>query len=229
VATTNEYNQERHEFALERLESNEIEAQGAIKFTRGMKIYTTGIHRSADIGDGTIVRPGATIGPNVVIGRNCLIKAGARIGERGFSYGFSEENTPIPFAHTGRVIIGDNVQIGSGTTVCRATVDATIIEDHVQLDDLVHVAHDVRIGTKSCIIAGVVLCGSVTIGKCVWVGPNAVILNSLHVADYTLVGAMANVTKEFEPGDILVGNPAKAIRNRLNERDFPNAAIGIHS
>jgi UDP-3-O-[3-hydroxymyristoyl] glucosamine N-acyltransferase len=222
MGTTNEYNQERHEFALERLESNEIEAQGAIKFTRGMKIYTTGIHRSADIGDGTIVRPGATIGPNVVIGRNCLIKAGARIGEKGFSFGFSRENTPIPFAHTGKVIIGDNVEIGACTTVVRATVAATIIGDHVKMDDHVHVAHNCTVGEKSILTAGVVLCGSVTIGEGVWIGVNAVVLNGLHVHDYTLVGAMANVTKEFEPGDVIAGNPARFIRNRLNERDFPN-------
>jgi UDP-3-O-[3-hydroxymyristoyl] glucosamine N-acyltransferase len=218
VATTNEYNQERHEFALERLESNEIEAQGAIKFTRGMKIYTTGIHRSADIGDGSIIRPGASIGPNVIIGRNCLIKAGARIGERGFSYGFSEENTPIPFAHTGRVIIGDNVQVGSCTTVCRGTIHNTVLGDYVQLDDLVHVAHNVTVGPKSMIIAGVVLCGSVTIGKCVWVGPNAVV--NVDVADYTLVGSASNVTKVFERGDVLAGNPARVLRNRMG--DFPN-------
>ena len=224
MSTTNEHNPERHKFALDRLELSKVERHGAIVVgPKGSRVYADNIHSSAQIGEGTIIRPGATIGPNVIIGKNCLIKAGARIGERGFSYGFDEDNTPLPFAHTGGVIIGDYVQIGSGTTVNRGTVDDTIIEDYVQVDDLVHVAHNVHIGTRSCIIAGVVLCGSVKVGKCVWIGPNSVILNKLRVADYTLVGSMANVTKEFEKGDILIGNPAKVLRNRLNGKDFPNA------
>jgi UDP-3-O-[3-hydroxymyristoyl] glucosamine N-acyltransferase len=221
MATTNEHNQERWEFAIKRLELNSIENSGAITVRNDRKVHTKNIHPSAIIGDGTIIQPGAQIGPNVTIGRNCLIKAGAIIGYRGFSFGFTENNKPIYFAHTGYVTIGDDVQIGSCTTINRGTLETTTIADYVKVDDRVHVAHNVHIGESSCIVAGTVLCGSVKLGKHVWVGPNTVILNDLYVADYTLVGAMANVTKEFERGDILVGNPAKAIRNRMG--DFPNA------
>ncbi len=223
MATTNEYDQKRWEFAIKRLELNVIEHSGAITVRNGRNVHTKNIHPSAIIGDGTIIQPGAQIGPNVTIGRNCLIKAGAIVGYKGFSFGFTENNKPIPFAHTGGVIIGDNCSIGSAATVCRATVDNTIIGNDVHIDDHVHVPHNVIIGENTCIAAGTMICGGVTIGRCVWIGVNASILNQLHVADYTLVGNQANVTKEFEKGDVLIGNPAKVLYNRM--KDFPNEQL----
>lgn len=220
MASTNEHNIARYQFALDRLDEGRIEREGALVVREGQKLYHSRIHETATVGEGTIIRPGATIGPNVTIGKNCLIKAGARIGERGFSFGFSRNNKPVAISHTGRVVIGDNCSIGSDATVCRATIGHTTIEDDCQIDDHVHVAHNVVVGKRTCIAAGTTICGSVTIGKCVWIGVNVSIMNKIHVADYTLIGNAANVTKEFERGDILVGNPAKVLRNRMG--DFPH-------
>ena len=220
MASTNNHVVARYQFALDRLELSVIEHSGAITIRNGRKVHTKNIHPSAIIGDGTIIQPGAQIGPNVSIGKNCLIKAGAIIGYKGFSFGFSRDNKPVAISHTGKVSIGDNCSIGSGATVCRGTLHATIISDDCHIDDHVHVAHNVVVGKRTCIAAGTVLCGSVTIGKCVWIGVNASVLNKTHVADYTLIGNAANVTKEFARGDILVGNPAKVLRSRMG--DFPH-------
>ena len=206
MASTNEHIVARYQFALSRMELNSIESD--------CMWY---LNPEAKIGKGTVIRPGVTIGPNVTIGKNCLIKAGARIGEKGFSFGFTTDNRPIPIAHTGRVIIGDNCSIGSGTTVCRGTVDDTVIEDDTHIDDLCHIAHNSHIGPRTCIAAGTILCGSVTVGRSVWIGVNCSIMNKVHVADYTLVGNHTNVTKNFKEFDILVGNPAKVLRSRVGD------------
>jgi UDP-3-O-[3-hydroxymyristoyl] glucosamine N-acyltransferase len=175
------------------------------------------IDDDVEIGEGTVIRNNVTISTangKVKIGKNCFIKSGTVIGEKGFGFGFTEDLTPVEIVHTGGVIIGDNVEIGALCTVVSGTVDPTVLEDYVKLDDHIHVAHNCFIGEKSCLTAGANLSGGARLGKKCWIGPLSNISVKLNIADGTLVGQGAIVIKDTEENDIVVGNPARFLRKR---------------
>lgn len=206
---TNEHDPERLLFAIRR--KNYLpKAVGRVSIGRNCSIS-----RDAKIGDDTIIQDNVVIMDRVVIGRGCLIKPGTVIGAKGFSFGFSEDLTPQAIGHSAGVKIGDRVEIGALCTVCQGTVEDTVIEDDVKLDDHIHIAHNCFIGSKSCLTAGVTLGGGVVIEEKCWVGLGATIINKARLGAYTLVGSGANVVRDSEPGEVLVGNPARAMRKRV--------------
>lgn len=182
---------------------------------------TTTIGKNCSIDSRVLIGTGTKIGDNVVIkgrvviGNNCYIKSHACIGEKGFSFGFTEDGVPVTVRHGGGVRIGNNVEIGSFDTVCQATLEDidTVLEDNVKLDDNVHIAHNCHIGENTCMAAGVMLNGSVTIGKNCWLGLN-VTCNKVKIGDNVLVGSGSMVTKDIPPGMVVSGVPAKVIRER---------------
>ena len=117
-----------------------------------------------------------------------MIKSGAIIGDQGFGFGFSDDKTPQRIPHNGGVIVGDNVEVGSNIVICSGTFNPTIIEDNVKLDDLVFIAHNCKIGNKTMIAAGAVICGSVTVGSNCWVGPNSCVIDMISIGDNTKIG-----------------------------------------
>lgn len=148
---------------------------------------------------------------NVIIGEECNIKSGVVIGQAGFGFEKDENGIPIHFPHLGRIVIGNNVYIGANTVIDRATLTSTIIGDHVKIDNLVHIAHNVIIGDYSYIIAGTILGGGVHIGKNCWIAPNVSIKQQLSIGDNALVGLGAVVLKNVDDNMIVVGNPAKIL------------------
>ena len=196
----------RYYFALSRLEA---------------PLSDVKIGRNCSIDDTVIVGKGTEIGDNVVIrgrvtiGNYCHIKSHACIGEKGFSFGFDEDGTPITIKHGGGVRIGNDVEIGSFNTVCRATLEDmdTVLEDNVKLDDHVHIAHNCHIGENSCLAAGTILHGSVIIGKNCWLGLNST-CNKVKIGDNVLIGSGSMVTKDIPSGMVAAGNPAKVVRER---------------
>ncbi|WP_082582885.1 UDP-3-O-(3-hydroxymyristoyl)glucosamine N-acyltransferase [Frateuria sp. Soil773] len=169
------------------------------------------IGKGVRIGAHTIVGNNVTIGPGVCIGERCVIKSGAVIGEAGFGFERDESGLPIRLVHLGGVVIGNDVEIGSVTTVCRGTLGNTILEDYVKVDDHVHVAHNVILRRASMIIACAELSGGVEVGERAWVGPNASVIQQRKLGPDSLVGIAANVLKDVEGGAVVVGNPAKAL------------------
>lgn len=176
------------------------------------------IGEKVEIGEGSIIRDHVVIHSNCRIGKNCLIKSGSVIGEEGFGFDFEEDGTPIRMPHVGSASIGDRVEIGSNTVVCRGTVGDTIIGDDVKINDLVHIAHNCRIG-KNVIIAGGKLCGSVTLGNGVWISPATIIRNKVTIGENTTIGLGSVVTKDTEAGMVAYGNPAKVIRRKTDISD----------
>jgi UDP-3-O-[3-hydroxymyristoyl] glucosamine N-acyltransferase len=164
------------------------------------------------VGEDTIIRANVVIGPNVRIGRACLIKSGCIIGEEGFGMEKDENGFNYRIPHHGSVVIGDEVEIGCTTSICAGTIGNTQIDDRVKIDDHVFIAHNCKIGADSLIIACAEISGSVVMGKRVWVGPNAAIINGVSVCDDAFIGISACVTKTIAEAGVYAGVPAKLIR-----------------
>ncbi|MEY3984307.1 MAG: hypothetical protein RL160_1866, partial [Bacteroidota bacterium] len=159
------------------------------------------------IGAGTVIRQGTRIGRNVTIGSNCSI------GGPGFGYEKNEHGVFERINHSGHVVIGNYVEIGSNTCIDRAVIGATEIGDHCKIDNLVHIAHGVKIGRNSVIIANSMIAGSTTIGDEVWVAPSAAVLNKLTIADGAVLGMGSVIIRDVLEGEVVAGNPGKLLRN----------------
>lgn len=122
------------------------------------------------IGKNSYIMDKVSISGNVQIGDNVVIKSDAVIGEKGFNYVYDESGNMLEFPHIGRVIINDNVDIGSNTTIMRGTLSETIIGNSVKIDDNCLIAHNVQIGDKTLIAGNVGIAGSVKIGTSVKLG-----------------------------------------------------------
>lgn len=150
------------------------------------------------IGDNTTILPNCSIYGKVTIGCDCYIKPGVVIGGPGFGFEKDENGIPVHFPHTGEVIIGDDVYIGANTTIDRGTIDATVIEDHVKIDNLVHIAHNCKIGANTIITGGAFVSGGVQVGKNVWIAPNSSIHQQVKIGDNSKVGIGAVILKKCE-------------------------------
>ena len=147
---------------------------------------------------------------NSSIGENCLIKPGAKIGEKGF--GFTPDSK-IEIRHIGNVILGNNVEIGSNTTIDQAALHSTIISDNVRIDNLVQIAHNVCIGQNTIIAAQTGIAGSTKIGKnCLIGGQVGIAAGHLIIEDNVTIAAKSGVTKNIKKNSIIAGFPAVDIK-----------------
>jgi UDP-3-O-[3-hydroxymyristoyl] glucosamine N-acyltransferase len=182
------------------------------------KIHPTAqVGRNVVLGNGVEIGEGARIGHNVVvghdvkIGRFSVIKSGAIIGEDGFGFERDLDGTPLRMLHLGSVVIGDHVEIGSLTTVCRGTLGDTVIEDFAKIDDHVHVAHNCHVKKNALVIACAELSGGAVVGNGAWVAPNASVLEKVVIGDRATVGLGAVVLREVAADQTVVGNPARPL------------------
>ncbi len=179
------------------------------------------------IGAGTVVLPHVTIGADVAIGERGLIYSGVRIGDRVSigaraiihynavigSDGFSFMPTPpaaVPArVHSlGKITIGDDVEIGAASTVARATLKSTQIDDGTKIDNHVHIAHNVKIG-KGCLICGMAgISGSVTIGDHVVLGGGVGVADHVTIGSNATVAASSGVGTDVAAGTTVSGTPA---------------------
>lgn len=172
------------------------------------------IGKGVVIGAGTRIEPNVTIADNTRIGRDCWLKSGCVIGEPGFGLERDVDGTPIRMLHLGGVVIGDRVEIGAVTTVCRGTLGPTVVEDDAKIDDHVHVAHNCHIGKKAFVIACAELSGGVVLGEAAWVGPNASVLEKVKIGDRAFVGLGAVVLRDVAADTTVVGNPARVLERK---------------
>lgn len=164
------------------------------------------------IGNGTEIRHHVVIADNTVIGRDCLIKSHTVIGEEGFGFERDEMGVPIRIPHLGKVIIGNNVEIGASTVIARGTLDDTVIEDNVKIDDQVFIAHNVFMGKCSMIIAEAEISGSSHIGEMTWLGPNCSVMNGITIGSNCFIGLGTVVTKSLPNNVVAAGCPARILR-----------------
>ena len=182
------------------------------------------IGKNVKIGKNTIIGANSIIEHDVIIGTNCVIGSqvilknsilgnniviqdDCKIGLKGFGFiPLKEKNFKFP--HIGRVIINDNVEIASGCTIDRGSVDDTEIGKNTYLDNQVHMAHNVKIG-NDCMIAGQVgFAGSSTIGNNVSIGGQAGISGHLTIGNNVKIGGGSGVVKDIEDNQIVMGYPA---------------------
>ena len=167
------------------------------------------------IGDGTqigndcIIYPGVSIYPGMKIGDRVILHSNCVIGSDGFGNVPQPDGSWEKIEHLGNVIIGDDVEIGSCTTVDRAPMESTIIGNGVKIDNLCQIAHNVQIGDHTAIAAQCGIAGSTKIGKYCILAGQVGIVGHLTIADHTTfcaqAGVIGNVRKE---GEVLFGTPA---------------------
>ena len=163
------------------------------------------------IGKGSVIYGNCYIYDNTIIGENVTVHAGTVIGADGFGYQRNEKGEFERFPHIGGVIIMNNVDIGSNTSIDRGALGNTIIEEGAKIDNLVHIAHNVRIGRHSAVIANAMIGGSTVIGDYTWIAPSVSIRDQLTIGNKVTVGMGAVVTKNIPDGETWTGAPAKPL------------------
>lgn len=182
----------------------------------------TRIHDNVTIGEGTkigsycIIYPGVHIFPGMVIGDRVILHAGCIIGDDGFGNAPQSDGSWRKIEHVGNVVIGNDVEIGSNTTIDKAPMESTIIEDGVRIDNLCQIAHNVVVGENTAMAALTGVAGSTKIGKnCIFAGQVGIV-GHINVAPNTTIGAksglIGNVKKS---GQSFFGTPAIPLKTYL--------------
>ncbi len=175
----------------------------------------------AVIGPGVSIGAGTTIDSHVFIecaeiGQNGHIKSGARIGTDGFGMDGDEKGV-VALPHIGRVMIGDRVQIGANTTIDRGFLGDTEIASDVKIDNLVQIAHNVKIGAGTMIAGRVGISGSCVVGKNVLMGGAVGLADHLVIGDNVQIAAAAGVMHNIPEGEVWSGIPAMPIRDHMRQ------------
>lgn len=173
------------------------------------------IGEDAQIGNGTIIYPNVTIYPRVIIGDRVIIHAGSVIGSDGFGYYF-DSGTWGKIPHIGRVVIGNDVEIGSNCTIDRGVLDDTLIGNGTKIDNLCHIAHNTRIGDHCAIAGQSGTTGSATLGNGVQVGGQTGIAD-ITVGDFSVIAGKSGVTHSIPPQSFVSGFPAWDHRKELKK------------
>jgi len=179
------------------------------------------------VGENTIVHPGAKIYHDCIIGKNVVIHAGTVIGGDGFGFAPQADGSYKKVPQIGNVIIEDNVEIGSNTTIDRGTMGSTLIKSGAKLDNLLQIAHNVEIGCNSVIAAQAGISGSTKVGNNVMIGGQVGIVGHLIIADGSKINAQSGVSKSIKkPNTAVSGSPAfdytAALRSQAVARKLPD-------
>ncbi len=197
------------------------------------------IAAGAHVGAGAVLEAGVIVGPNAVVGRNCTIgegtrigagvsvshalvgarvtiHPGARIGQDGFGV-VPGRDRHVKIPQLGRVVIGDDVEIGANTTIDRGALGDTVIGPGCFIDNLVQIGHNVRLG-RGCIIAALVgISGSTVLGENVMMGGQSGATGHITLGDGARVGAQSGVMRDLSPGATVGGSPAVAMTEFMRQ------------
>lgn len=180
-----------------------------VSIGKNVKIYPQAfIGDHVIIGDDVVIHPGVKIYSHVEIGNRCVINSGCVIGADGFGFIPDENHRYKKIPHLGKVILEDDVDLGSCVTIDRATMGATILKRGVKVDNQVQIAHNVSIEEDTVIAAQSGIAGSVKIGKRCRIGGQVGIAGHVKIADNTTIQAQSGVTKETKEGSFIQGSPA---------------------
>lgn len=156
------------------------------------------------LGEDVVLHANVTVYDGSVIGSRVILHSGAVIGADGFGFAMSDERW-LKVPQIGRVVIGDDVEIGANTTVDRGAIEDTIIEEGVKLDNQIQIAHNVRIGAHTAIAACVGIAGSAKIGRHCRIGGLSGIAGHLTIADRVEISAHTLITKSIDKPGVYTG------------------------
>ncbi|MFZ1289363.1 MAG: UDP-3-O-(3-hydroxymyristoyl)glucosamine N-acyltransferase [Melioribacteraceae bacterium] len=180
------------------------------------KIYhNTVILENCKIGYNVLIFPNVTIRENTIIGNNVIIHSGTVIGSDGFGYTPDSQGIYHKIPQIGNVIIEDYVEIGSNVSIDRAAIGSTIISKGVKLDNLIQIAHNVKIGKNTVMSAQSGVSGSTKIGENCVFGGQAGATGHIEIADKVLVGAQSGISKSITKPGTYFGSPAMELRTTL--------------
>lgn len=200
-----------------------FEALTRTEFSQG-QLSAAVIAPTAVLGPGVVIGPRvhigahAWVGPNTVlanctVGERSVLGANCSVGLAGFGYERDEAGQYHRFPHVGDVRIGRDVEIGSNTCIDRGSLGSTVIGDGCKIDNLVHIAHNVVLGRDVVVIANSMVGGSVQVRDGAWLAPSTSVLNQLVIGDGAVLGLGAVVLKSVAPRAVMVGNPAKYLKD----------------
>lgn len=197
------------------------------------KIYpNSNIGDNVVIGDNSTVFNGVHIYYDTVIGKNCMINSGSVIGADGFGFAPLKDGSFKKIPQIGNVIIEDNVDIGSCTTIDRATMGSTIIRKGVKLDNQIQVAHNVEIGSNTVIASQTGVAGSSKIGENCMIGGQVGIAGHLTIGNNVRIQAQSGIGKNIKDKEIIQGSPAFGYsdwnKSYVHFRNLPKLAKNVH-
>jgi len=166
------------------------------------------IYDNVSIGDESEIHSGVAIRDGSVIGKRVIIHNNAVIGADGFGFAKDEQRRWLKIPQTGRVVIEDDVEIGAGTTIDRASTGETRIKRGAKLDNLVQIGHSCVVGEDALLCAQVGLAGSSRVGDRVILTGQVGIGGHITVGDDAILYPQSGVPNDVAPGEILVGTPA---------------------
>ncbi len=170
------------------------------------------IGKNVTIGDGTMIHGAVHIYGNTSIGKNVIVDSCTVIGADGFGFEKNESQEWEKFPSLGRVQIQDNVEIGANVCIDRGTLENTVIGSGSKIDNLVHIAHNVKIGRNCIIIAQSLVGGSCILEDNVYIAMCASIRDHIKIGRNAVVGMGAVVTKDVPDGATVIGVPARPIK-----------------
>ncbi len=170
------------------------------------------LEKNAKVGNGCKLHTGSRVLHDCIVGNNCTLHAGVTIGSDGFGFAPSDvAYSKIP--QVGNVVLEDDVEIGSNSTIDRATMGSTIIRKGVKLDNLIQVAHNVEIGEHTVIAAQTGIAGSTKIGSRCMIGGQVGIIGHLKIGDNVKIAAQSGVGNNLPDNAIVQGSPAFEVGN----------------
>ncbi len=200
---------------------------------KDVKIYPNSfIGDNVSIGDGTVLFAGVRIYSESEIGKNCTIHSGTIIGSDGFGFAPQEDGTYSKVPQIGNVIIEDNVEIGSCSTIDRATLGSTIIRKGVKLDNQIQIAHNVEIGENTVIASQTGVAGSTKIGKNCIIGGQVGIVGHITIGNNVRIQAQSGVGKSIKDGEAIQGSPALGYsdfnKSYVHFKNLPKIVDDLH-
>ncbi len=179
------------------------------KISKNVKIFPqVYVGPNVSIGEGSVIFPGTKIMEDTIIGKNCIIHSGAVIGSDGFGFAPQENGMYKKIPQTGRVILGENVEVGANSTIDKATLGVTKIGDGVKLDNQIQIAHNVEIGTNTVIAGQTGIAGSAKIGKNCVIGGQVGIAGHISIGDNVKVQGQSGIISNIENNSTIQGTPA---------------------
>ena len=191
-----------------------------VKIGDNVKIYpNVFIGDNVAIGDNVFIHAGAKICSETIIGSGCVIHSTAIIGADGFGFAPNENGEYSKVPQTGNVILEEDVEVGAGTTIDRATLGSTILRKGVKLDNQIQIAHNVEIGEHTAIAAQTGIAGSTKIGKNCLIGGQVGIVGHITIGDRVKIQAQSGIGRNVKDDEFLQGSPA------LNYGDFNKSYV----